>query len=146
MYNRHVSEVMGYPERGYCFRRGEDVFLMWDGYFDDLMRAMWTLYGYEPDPDDPDHPNLGQVPLLREWNEQSWIGTRGPFQIAELPATVHAVRDAVTELGRRGPNIAESPQHGEALATYLEQAVATGQAVSVEEWWGSAELPTTSPG
>jgi hypothetical protein len=136
VYDCHIPEVMGYPERGYCFRRGGDALLMWDGYFSDLMDGMWRVYGWEFDPDEPDRPQLGQVPLLRAWNEQGWIGTDGPLPITELPATVRAFRDAVAELRRAGPNLAESPQHGEALAAFLEQAVAAGQAVSVEEWWG----------
>jgi hypothetical protein len=136
VYNCHIPEIMGYPERGYCFRRDGDAFLMWEGYFSDLMHAMWTVYGWEPNPDDPDHPNLGQVPLLREWNEQGWIGSDLPYSIPELPAAVRAVRTAVAELARVGPNLAESLQHGEALAVFLEQAVAARQSVSVEEWWG----------
>ena len=136
VYDCHIPEVMGYAERGYCFRRGEDALLMWEGYFSDLMHAMWTLYGWEPDLDEPSAPNLGQVPLLREWNEEGWMGTDGPLLITGLGATANAFREAVAELRRAGLNLAESPQHGEALAGFLEQAVATGQAVSVEEWWG----------
>jgi hypothetical protein len=135
VYDCRIPEVMGYPERGYCFCRGGDALLMWSGYFSDLMYGMWALYGWESDPDDPDHPCLDQVPLLREWSEH-WIGTHGPLPIAELPTTARAFRDAMTELQRAGPNHAESLEHGEALAAFLEQAVADGLPVSVEEWWG----------
>lgn len=136
VYDCHIPEILGYYERGYRFLRGDDALIMWDGYFEDLMSGMWTVYGYEFDSDEPDHPNLEQVPLLRAWNEQGWIGTDGPLPIAELPATARAFRDAVAELRRRGPNLAESPRHGEALADFLEQAAATGRTVSVEEQWG----------
>ncbi len=134
VYDCHIPEMLGYPERGYCFRRGGDAFLVWDGYFNDLMHAMWAVYGWEPGADDPAHPHLGLVPLLRRWNEGE-IG-RAPLLIPELPATARALKDACVELRRVGPNLAESPQHGEALAAFLELAVATGQSVSVEEWWG----------
>jgi hypothetical protein len=49
--------------------RGDDAFLMWRGYFDEIMRATWRVYGWEPDPEEPGQPNLDQVPLLRTWNE-----------------------------------------------------------------------------
>jgi hypothetical protein len=125
---------MGHPERGYCFRRGGDALLMWDGYFSDLMRSMWRVYGWEADPDDAGHAHVDQVPLLQEWNE-GLIGTHRLLLIAELPAMVKALHAAVADLRRAGPNLAESPQHGEALIAFLEGAVAAGQAVSVEEWW-----------
>jgi hypothetical protein len=136
VFDCHIPEVMGYAERGDCFRRGDDILVMWDGYFRDLMSGMWTVYGWDFDPDQPDHPHLDQVPLLREWNEQGRIGTHGPLPIGNLPATARAFRDAVAELRRGGPGLAESPQHGEAPAEFLEQAVAAGRAVSVEEQWG----------
>ena len=141
VYDCHIPEMMGYAERGNCFRRGDDALLLWDGYFSDLMSGMWSVYGYEFDPDEPSHPHLDQVPLLREWNEQGTIGTHGPLLIAELPATARAFRDAVAELRRVGPNWAESPQHGEALATFLEQAVGACLVVSVEEQWGCSTGP-----
>jgi hypothetical protein len=74
------------------------------------------------------------VPLLRKWNESS-IGRAGPLPIAAMEATAKAFRAAVVELRRAGPNLAESPQHGEALVAFLEQAVAAGQPVTVEEKW-----------
>lgn len=134
VYDCHIPEVMGYAERGYCFRRGNDALLMWEGYFNDLMHAMWKVYGWEYNPDDPRHPHLDQVPLLREWNA-GWIGSEGPLTIPELSATAWAFRDAVKKLECTGPNLAESPRHGEVLADFLEQATATGQPVSIEEWW-----------
>jgi hypothetical protein len=136
VYNCHIPDVMGYPERGYCFCSGNDAFLMWDGYLSDLMYAMWRVYGWEPDPDDPAHPHLDQVPLLREWNENGLKCTHGPMTIAELKATARAVRDAQAELNRAGPNLAESPRHGDALAAFLEQAAASDREVSVEVQWG----------
>jgi hypothetical protein len=135
VYDCHVREVMGYPQRGYCFRRGDDALLMGDGYFSDIMHAMWRIYGWESDPDEPDQPNLLQVPFLREWNAHG-VGTHGPIQIAELATTAQAFRCAVAELRRTGSHLAESPQHGEALADFFEQAVGTDQSVSIEEWWG----------
>ncbi len=111
---------------------------MWEGYFSDLMNAMWVVYGWEFNPEEPNRPNLGQVPLLRDWNEGHLIGAHGPSWIADLPAIASAVRDAVCELRRVGPNLRDSQQHGEALAGFLEQAVASAQSVSIEEWWGSA--------
>lgn len=136
VYDCHIREVMGSPECGYCFRCGDDALLMWSGYFEDLMHGMWTVYGWEFDADKPDHPHLDQVPLLRSWNEASAIGTNGPLPIAELPATARAFRDVIEELQRAGPNLAESPRHGEALAEFLERAVVAGQPVSIEEQWG----------
>src|SRR5688572_17490201 len=115
---------MGYAERGYCFRRSDDALLMWDGYFSELMHGMWTVYGWELDPAESDHPNLEQLPLLREWNEQGWIGTDAPLVIAELSATAQAFRAAAVELRRVGPNLPKSPEHGEALAAFLAQAAA----------------------
>ena len=100
------------------------------------MHAMWTIYGLVPDPDDPSRPNFNQVPLLREWNEQHWIGSYAPLQIMDVPATARAFREAVFEMGRSGSNLAESPAHGEALAAFLERANASGQMVRIEEWLG----------
>ena len=136
VYDCHIPEMMGYAERGYCFRRGDDALIMWDGYFSDLMRGMWSVYGWELDPDEQGHPHMGQVPLLREWSEKGCVGTNGQLAIAELSATARAFREAVAELRHASHNLAESPQHGEALAAFLEQAVAAGQAVNVEEQWG----------
>jgi len=136
VYDCRIREVMGYPEPGYCFRRGDDAFLMWSGYLNNLMEGMWEIYGCEFDPDDPEHPHLGQVPLLQTWNETNYIGSHGPLTIMELPATARAFREARAELRQAGPNLFDSLRHGEALATFLEIAVKTKQAVSVEEWWG----------
>jgi hypothetical protein len=142
VYNCHIPETMGYPERGYCFHHAENGFLMWKCYFDDLMRAMWRVYGWEFHPDEPDHPHLLQVPLLRDWNEGG-ISADGPTPIEAVAATAHAFRDALAELRRSGPELAESVEHGEALAAFLEQANATAQSVSIEEFWGSG--PNASP-
>lgn len=136
VYDCHIREIMGYPERGYCFRRGDDALLIWDGYFSDLMSGMWKVYGYVFDPDEPDHPHLDQVPLLVEWNERGWFGKDGPLPIQDPPAAARAFRDAVARLRRVGTNLPESPQHGEALAAFLEQAAASGLPVGVEEEWG----------
>jgi hypothetical protein len=148
VYNCHIPEVMGYAERGYCFRRGDDALFLWDGYFSDLMSGMWRVYGYEFDPDEPSHPHLDLVPMLREWNEQGTIGAHGPLLIAELPATARAFRDTVAELRRAGAKLADSPQHGEALAAFLERAAGACLMVTVEERWGShdAERGATADG
>jgi hypothetical protein len=135
VYNCHIPEVMGYPEQGYCFRRGDEAFLMWRGYFDDLMRAMWTVYAYDPDPEGPDGPNISQVPLLREWNEESVVGAYAPFLVSDPGRMALAFQAAVAALGRTGPCLKDSSTHGEALAGFLAQAAVAGLSVSVEEWW-----------
>ncbi|MBA4189501.1 MAG: hypothetical protein C0467_16050 [Planctomycetaceae bacterium] len=134
VYNCHIPEVMGYPEKGYCFSRGEDAFLMWGGYFYDLMQAMWTVYGRELDAERPDAPNLTQVPILAEWNTGN-IGSSAPFLLSEPGKMAIAFREAVAALGRAQPHLEESPIHGVALAEFLEQAATAGQWVCLEEWW-----------
>ena len=123
VYNCHIPEVMGYANRGYCFRRGDEAFLIWEGYFSDLM-AMWSVYWV----------NLTQVPLLGDWNDQRIAD--GPVSFKELPATVRAFRESVDELRKTGGMLDESPQHGDFLVNFLEEASEKGQSVSVEEWWG----------
>jgi len=132
LYDCHLSEVMGYPERNYCFRRSNDALLMWEGYFNDLMTAMWSLYGWKFDPDEPASPNFDQVPLLRAWNEGT-IGKVDPQNVGELEATIRAFRAAVAELARRAPDRSDSARHGAALAEFMEQAVFAGQSVTVQE-------------
>ena len=134
VYNCHIPEVMGYPERGYCFRRGDDAFLMWGGYFYDLMQAMWTVYGYVLDPERPYGPNFREVPLLQAWNEGG-VGADTPFIVFDPGTLAHAYRSAVAALGQRGPCLEGSSIHGEALVGFLTQAASDGLAVSVEEWW-----------
>lgn len=133
VYDCHIPQVMGYPEPGYCFLRGDNALLMWEGFFSDLMRGMWAVYGLEFDPDEPDHPHIDQVPLLREWNALGEIDG-GPRSVAEVRATARAIREAVAELRRVGSNLAETPRHGEALAAFLELAAKDGQTVQVREW------------
>src|SRR5262245_28376362 len=116
VYDCHIPEVMGYPEQGYCFRRGDEVLLMWSGYFNDLMQAMWTVYGWLPDAMDAESPNLDQVPFLRQWNEQGEIGPE-PLLITEV--AVRAFSAAVAELKRVGSNLPDSARHGEALVGFL---------------------------
>lgn len=133
VYDCYVPEVMGYPQRGYRFQRGDDVFLMSEGCLSEIMGALWSVCGWEPDPDEPNQPNLSHVPLLVEWNDCGTIGTQGPIQILELASTARAFQNVLGELQSARSS---SPQHAEALVRFLEQAVTSEQSVSVEEWWG----------
>jgi hypothetical protein len=127
VYDCHVPEVAGHPECAYRFLRGEDAFLMWSGYFDELMRSMWAIYGWEEE--------LGKVPLLRDWNEGR-LDIQSPLQISALMVTANALRKVVAGLRQVGSSLLGSPAHGESLAAFFEQAVAEGQVVTIDQWWG----------
>ncbi len=135
IYNCFTAETRFTADRGYRFLRGDDAFLMWSGYFDNLMDVMFEVYRYEPDPNNPQHRNIDLVPLLRAELEEGWIGTDGPVTIMELANTVRALSDAIARLGQTTPCLPESPQHGQALVKFLNKAIIMELPATIEEIW-----------
>ncbi len=119
-----------YPERGYRISRGGvEAFLIWDGYFNELMRAM---------SDDPvtlerDEP----LPLFRDWIERR--GCFGNGDLASNYPDTGDIADAMRSARRCAVAAVAEPMmpdpDADAFLRFLGHAAAENQELVFEEWW-----------
>jgi hypothetical protein len=121
-----------WPERGYRLSRGgNEAFLIWEGYWDELMRSASELCAAG---------ELDYIPILREWTEClgcfDITNEDSPSRFDDAAGVAATIRQARQRLRQSQEQPMMPEEDYAALQRLLDTAIAEGQQIVIEEWWG----------